>query len=83
MQVPSNLLMNKIGRPGAYLSICMTIWVSLFDELHCALWLTRRFHQGILCACSGIARSYGGLLATRFLLGIVEAAFYPGMYGHL
>ncbi|EXF74663.1 TNA1 is necessary for nicotinic acid import into the cell [Colletotrichum fioriniae PJ7] len=35
-------------------------------------------YQGILCACSGATHSFGGLLATRFFLGFVEAAFYPG-----
>ncbi|KAH8892983.1 MFS general substrate transporter [Thozetella sp. PMI_491] len=59
MQVPSNMLLNKIGRPAAYLTGCMVVW-------------------GILCACSGITHSFAGLLVTRFLLGFVEAAFYPG-----
>ena len=31
-----------------------------------------------MCACSGAAQSFNGLLATRFFLGFVEAAFYPG-----
>ncbi|KXH32305.1 TNA1 is necessary for nicotinic acid import into the cell [Colletotrichum simmondsii] len=35
-------------------------------------------YQGVLCACSGATHSFGGLLATRFFLGFVEAAFYPG-----
>ncbi|EFQ27443.1 uncharacterized protein GLRG_01938 [Colletotrichum graminicola M1.001] len=34
--------------------------------------------RGVLCACSGAAYGLGGLLATRFLLGLVQAAFYPG-----
>ncbi|KAF9872887.1 TNA1 is necessary for nicotinic acid import into the cell [Colletotrichum karsti] len=59
MQVPSNLFLNKIGRPAMYLTGCMAVW-------------------GVLCACSGAAQNFGGLLATRFLLGFVEAAFYPG-----
>lgn len=28
MQVPSNLFLNKIGRPSMYLTGCMAIWVS-------------------------------------------------------
>ncbi|OAA60311.1 Major facilitator superfamily domain, general substrate transporter [Niveomyces insectorum RCEF 264] len=55
MQVPSNMFLNKIGRPRIYLPTCMALW-------------------GVLCACSGVSKSYGGLLATRFLLGFVEAA---------
>lgn len=27
MQVPSNLFLNKIGRPSIYLTSCMAIWV--------------------------------------------------------
>lgn len=34
--------------------------------------------QGVLCACSGATHNFAGLLVTRFLLGFVEAAFYPG-----
>ncbi|KAM6519362.1 hypothetical protein FALCPG4_013002 [Fusarium falciforme] len=59
MQVPSNMLLNKIGKPAMYLTGCMVVW-------------------GILCACSGAAQNFAGLLVTRFLLGFVEAAFYPG-----
>lgn len=33
---------------------------------------------GVVSACTGITHSAGGLYATRFLLGFVEAAFYPG-----
>ncbi|KAK1984902.1 major facilitator superfamily domain-containing protein [Colletotrichum cereale] len=59
MQVPSNMVLNKMGRPSIYLTGCMGIW-------------------GVLCACSGATYNFGGLLATRFLLGFVQAAFYPG-----
>lgn len=34
--------------------------------------------QGVLCACSGATHNFAGLLVTRFFLGFVEAAFYPG-----
>lgn len=27
MQVPSNLFLNKIGKPSVYLPTCMAIWV--------------------------------------------------------
>ncbi|KAE8132757.1 MFS general substrate transporter [Aspergillus pseudotamarii] len=33
---------------------------------------------GILCAASGAVQDYDGLLACRFLLGFVEAAYFPG-----
>ncbi|EKC99974.1 nicotinamide mononucleotide permease [Trichosporon asahii var. asahii CBS 8904] len=37
----------------------------------CAIW-------GIVAGCHGAVQSYGGLAACRAVLGIVEAAFYPG-----
>jgi hypothetical protein len=30
--------------------------------------------------CQGLTRSYGGLLACRFIMGILEAALPPGEY---
>ncbi|CVK86163.1 related to nicotinamide mononucleotide permease [Fusarium mangiferae] len=59
MQVPSNMLLNKIGKPASYLTACMIGW-------------------GVLCASTGAVHSFGALTAVRFLLGFVEAAFYPG-----
>jgi MFS family permease len=53
MQVPSNLFLNKIGKPSIYLPGCMIVW-------------------GII---SG-ATAYGGLIACRFMLGFVEAAYF-------
>ncbi|KAI1774304.1 major facilitator superfamily domain-containing protein [Hypoxylon cercidicola] len=64
MQVPSNLFLNKIGRPALYLTACMSVW-------------------GVICACSGATHSFGGLLACRFFLGFVEAAYYPGVLATL
>ena len=29
-------------------------------------------------ACTALVQNYGGLVATRFLLGFVEAPYYPG-----
>lgn len=31
---------------------------------------------GILSTCTGAVQSYGGLLACRFILGFVEAAYF-------
>ncbi|CAG8294995.1 unnamed protein product [Penicillium salamii] len=33
---------------------------------------------GILSTCTAATKSYGGLLACRFILGFVEAAYFPG-----
>lgn len=59
MQVPSNLFLNKIGRPRLYLPTVMVIW-------------------GVISAATAGARSYGGLIAIRFFLGFIEAAYFPG-----
>ena len=59
MQVPSNLLLNKIGKPGLYLPTVMIIW-------------------GIISGATAGANNFGGLLADRFFLGFVEAAYFPG-----
>ena len=32
----------------------------------------------IVSACTALTKSYGGLVAVRFCLGITEAPFYPG-----
>ena len=59
MQIPSNLFLNKIGKPALYLPTVMIIW-------------------GVISAATAGARSYGGLIAIRFFLGFVEAAYFPG-----
>ncbi|KAJ5748269.1 MFS general substrate transporter [Penicillium nucicola] len=59
MQVPSNMILNKFGKPSVYLPSCMMAW-------------------GIVSTCTAATQSYGGLLACRFILGFVEAAYFPG-----
>ncbi|KAL8665385.1 MAG: hypothetical protein Q9202_002278 [Teloschistes flavicans] len=59
MQVPSNLFLNKIGKPAIYLPTVMVIW-------------------GIISAATAAAETFGGLIAIRFFLGFVEAAYFPG-----
>lgn len=55
--VPSNLFLNKIGKPALYLPTAMVIW-------------------GVISGATGACQSYGGLVATRFFLGFVEAAYF-------
>ncbi|OBR07347.1 Pantothenate transporter liz1 [Colletotrichum higginsianum IMI 349063] len=64
MQVPSNLFLNKIGKPALYLPTCMVVW-------------------GVISAATAACRNYAGLLAIRFLLGFVEAAYFPGCLYYL
>ncbi|KAI0156943.1 MFS general substrate transporter [Xylariaceae sp. FL1272] len=64
MQVPSNLFLNKIGKPAIYLPICMIIW-------------------GVISASTAAVTNFGGLIAVRFFLGFVEAAYFPGCLYYL
>ncbi|KAK6086975.1 pantothenate transporter liz1 [Seiridium cupressi] len=64
MQVPSNMLLNKIGRPSIYLPACMIVW-------------------GTISGATAASSSFGGLLTARFLLGFVEAAYFPGCLYYL
>lgn len=57
MQVPSNLFLNKVGKPAIYLPLCMIIW-------------------GTISAATAACQNFGGLVAIRFMLGFVEAAYF-------
>ncbi|KAK2125559.1 pantothenate transporter liz1 [Fusarium oxysporum II5] len=59
MQVPSNMLINRIQRPSVYIACAMVLW-------------------GLLSVLSGATKDFSGMLATRFFLGFIEAAFLPG-----
>lgn len=59
MQIPSNLFLNKIGKPALYLPTVMIVW-------------------GIISAATAAAENYAGLVAIRFFLGFIEAAYFPG-----
>lgn len=58
-QIPSNMVLNWLGRPSLYIAILMTLW-------------------GAISACTGAVQSYGGLMAVRVLLGVVESGFFAG-----
>lgn len=58
MQVPSNILINRIERPSFYIAVAMMLW-------------------GLVSTLSGNVSNYAGMLAVRFFLGFVEAAFLP------
>ncbi|KAF2708928.1 MFS general substrate transporter [Pleomassaria siparia CBS 279.74] len=59
MQVPSNMIINRIQRPSIYISVAMLIW-------------------GMISTLSGSVHNYAGMVAIRFCIGFVEAAFLPG-----
>ncbi|OJJ50386.1 hypothetical protein ASPZODRAFT_139686 [Penicilliopsis zonata CBS 506.65] len=64
MQVPSNLLLNYIGRPSLYLGCFVIAW-------------------GTVSALTSQVKSYGGIVACRFILGLVEAPFFAGVLFYL
>ncbi|KAI9803753.1 MAG: hypothetical protein M1825_001633 [Sarcosagium campestre] len=64
MQVPSNLLLHRIGKPALYLSSCMAIW-------------------GTTSTLTGVTKNFEGLIVCRFILGLVEAAYFPGCLYYL
>ncbi|KAF2267785.1 MFS general substrate transporter [Lojkania enalia] len=59
MQVPSNMLINRISRPSLYIAAAMLLW-------------------GMISTLSGVTQNYAGMVAIRFFIGFVEAAFLPG-----
>ncbi|KAJ0417264.1 major facilitator superfamily domain-containing protein [Aspergillus carlsbadensis] len=64
MQVPSNLLLNYMGRPSYYLGGCTVAW-------------------GLVSAVTSQVTNYGGIVACRFILGLVEAPFFAGVLFYL
>ncbi|KAJ4412250.1 hypothetical protein N0V91_000719 [Didymella pomorum] len=64
MQVPSNLILNWVGRPSLYLGCATVVW-------------------GLVSCVTSQVSSYGGIVAARFILGIVEAPFFPGALFYL
>ncbi|KAI5863916.1 DNA-repair protein rad2 [Durotheca rogersii] len=41
------------------------------------------FAWGIIATCTGFVQSYGALIATRLILGVVEAGLFPGLNVYL
>lgn len=64
MQVPSNLLLNYMGRPSLYIGFFVTAW-------------------GLVSALTSQVKSYGGIVACRFILGLTEAPFFAGILFYL
>ncbi|CAH0055623.1 unnamed protein product [Clonostachys solani] len=60
MQVPSNIVINRIQRPSWYIACVVLV-------------------RGPISTLSGSTYNFAGMFAVRFFLGIVEAAFLPGV----
>jgi MFS family permease len=64
MQVPSNAVMNHVGKPSLYLGFFTCAW-------------------GLVSLLTSQVKSFGGMVACRFILGIVEAPFFAGVLFYL
>ncbi|KAJ5206575.1 Major facilitator superfamily domain general substrate transporter [Penicillium cf. griseofulvum] len=64
MQVPSNMLLNYMGRPSLYIGFFVTAW-------------------GLVSAVTSQVTTYGGIVACRFILGLVEAPFFCAILFYL
>lgn len=58
-EVPSNILMHKVGA-NRWIARIMISW-------------------GVVVALTGLAQAFWHIYALRFLLGLMEAGFFPGM----
>ena len=80
LAVPSNLLMKKgFVRPAVYLSGIMFCWgeVSFYVyECPCVNVITALCTIGLGCT-----KTFKGVLACRFLMGVFESGFVPGEFG--
>jgi MFS family permease len=48
------------------------------------VWMSRiMFTWGIISMCQAATQNYAGILACRFLLGLAEAGYFPGVLYHL
>jgi len=83
MQVPSNLFLNKIGKPAIYLPICMIIWgiistATAACQSYAGLILCRFFLGFIEAAYFPGCLFYLSSWYTRKELGFRTAIFYSG-----
>ncbi|KAF7876760.1 hypothetical protein EAF04_001843 [Stromatinia cepivora] len=53
----------------------------LMKRLNPNIWLSSlMFLFGLVSICQGLVQNFGGLLATRFFLGLCEAGMFPGCF---
>ena len=71
------MFLNWMGKPSWYLPACMIVW----GAISCLTGITHKyvlFRQPIHFELLTFPVSFVGALLTRFFLGFVEAAFFPG-----
>ncbi|KAJ6070524.1 hypothetical protein N7467_011843 [Penicillium canescens] len=70
MQVPSNLFLNKVGKPAIYLPTCMVIWTNIPPSEPRAKYIQRAFYAE--------QAEQSKTLVVWSHVGFVEAAYFPG-----
>ncbi|KAK5173472.1 uncharacterized protein LTR77_002153 [Saxophila tyrrhenica] len=64
--------------------VCEPLSTLLLKQFTPRLWMGRiMISWGIIATCTGAVQNFGGLFACRFLLGLAEAGFLPGIVFHL
>ena len=71
------MLLNYMGRPSIYLPCCMIIW-GMISCLTGTLNVITFMHHTLTSILVGVTKNFVGALLTRFFLGFIEAAFFPG-----
>ncbi|KAG2038366.1 MFS general substrate transporter [Suillus americanus] len=77
-QIPSNMILTRITKPSLYLSSCMSLWGLLTTLIGVFCNLTRVNLKWTATHKEGISMNYYQALASRFLVGFLEATFFPG-----
>jgi len=82
----------KLGATGVKYNTALTIFFVpyivfeipsnlLLKRLRPHVWLSGcMFMFGLVSICQGLVQNYGGLLTTRFFLGVFEAGMFPGCF---
>ncbi|GAM88972.1 hypothetical protein ANO11243_070060 [Dothideomycetidae sp. 11243] len=93
--IPADNLVQQLGLTGIRYNISIAVFFVpyvcmefpsniLLNYFSPSIWIGRiMITWGIVTLCTAAVRSYGGLLAVRFCLGIAEAGFFPGVVYYL
>jgi MFS family permease len=85
-------LIQDLGLTGVQYNTALTIFFVpyiffeipsniLLKKLRPRIWLSAcMFTFGLVSICQGLVNNYGGLLTTRFFLGVAEAGMFPGCF---
>jgi MFS family permease len=77
MQVPSNMFLNWCGRPSWYLGKCFLSEGDTSNLTYVLGFWTIAW--GLVSAVTSQVDTFGQIVACRFILGFVEAPFFPGV----